>query len=213
MLYHRRLHLFTTCHTAIRVWAPFLLQPLQCVGSPHPFKVFVFSFFVLFRFLFCCYLLKQYESLCACFELLHWENSCMILFIKSTIFLHDDFESPTNTSPWGGESFFISLPPTFIQILLKMAESADGARQVCSLQRALIRCRDDISSTLPSPVPSSIPDPCHPHKETNGHIPVAPLTTRTFLDIVSAPKKVLRPMAPRAGFVKKAQRKRKNKRT
>ena len=30
----------------------------------------------------------------------------MILFIKSTIFLHDDFESPTNTSPWGGESFF-----------------------------------------------------------------------------------------------------------
>ena len=106
MLYHRRLHLFTTCHTAIRVWAPFLLQPLQCVGSPHPFKVFVFSFFVLFRFLFCCYLLKQYESLCACFELLHWENSCMILFIKSTIFLHDDFESPTNTSPRGGGIIF-----------------------------------------------------------------------------------------------------------
>ena len=110
----------------------------------------------------------------------------------------------------GGESFFISLPPTFIQFLLKMPESADGARQDCSLQRALVRCRDDISSTLPSPVPSSIPAPCHPHKETNGHIPVAPLTTRTFSDIVSAPKKVLRPMAPRAGFVKKAQRKRKS---
>ena len=91
-----------------------------------------------------------------------------------------------------------------------MPESADKAIQICSLLGPLERCRDDVLSTLPSPVPGSIPNPCQPHKETCDHIPVAPLTNRTLLNVAPAPKKVLRLMAPRAEFVKKPQRKRKS---